>query len=116
MGHVTSFARLNLIGMGKNMFPLTLVLAGMLAASQAQGNSNHLSGQTSLYLKRAVSQPVDWYPWGWRRFSTGKTAQPPDSIGRRGRLVSVVYPHGSRNVHQCLDCRLHQSAFRRGKG
>jgi hypothetical protein len=47
VGHVTSFARLNLIGMGKNMFPLTLVLAGIVAASQAQGNSNHLSGQTS---------------------------------------------------------------------
>jgi uncharacterized protein YyaL (SSP411 family) len=49
--------------MGKNMFPLMLVLAGIVAASQAQGNSNHLSGQTSLYLKRAVSQPVDWCPW-----------------------------------------------------
>src|SRR5271170_3624579 len=49
--------------MGKNMFLLTMVLAGIVAASQAHGNSNHLSGQTSLYLKRAVSQPVDWYPW-----------------------------------------------------
>jgi Protein of unknown function, DUF255 len=64
VGLVTSFARPNLIRMGKNMFLLTLVLAGTVAASQAQGNSNHLSGQTSLYLKRAVSQPVDWYPWG----------------------------------------------------
>src|SRR5271154_739201 len=53
---------------------------------------------------------------GCRRFSTGKTAQPPDFVGCRCRLVSVVYPHGSRNVHQCLDRRLHQSAFRRGKG
>src|ERR1700690_3346418 len=39
---------------------------------------------------------------GCGRFSTGKTAQLPDSIGRRGRLVSVVHPHGSRDVHQRL--------------
>jgi len=45
VGHVTSFARLNLIGMGENMFLLTLVLAGIVSASQAHGNSNHLSGQ-----------------------------------------------------------------------
>jgi uncharacterized protein YyaL (SSP411 family) len=77
VGHVTSFARLNLIGMGKNMFPLTLVLAGIVAASQAQGNSNHLSGQTSLYLKRAVSQPVDWYPWGAGAFQRAKQLNRP---------------------------------------
>src|SRR5271168_190742 len=63
--------------MGKNMFPLTLVLAGMLAASQAQGDSNHLSGQTSLYLKRAVSQPVDWYPWGGGAFQRAKQLNRP---------------------------------------
>jgi uncharacterized protein YyaL (SSP411 family) len=77
VGHVTSFARLNLIGMGKNMFLLTLVLAGTVAASQAQGNSNHLSGQTSLYLKRAVSQPVDWYPWGGGAFQRAKQLNRP---------------------------------------
>jgi uncharacterized protein len=75
--HVTSFARLNLIGMGKNMFLLTLVLAGIVAASRAQGNSNHLSGQTSLYLKRAVSQPVDWYPWGGGAFQRAKQLNRP---------------------------------------
>jgi uncharacterized protein len=77
VGHVTSFARLNLIGMGKNMFLLTLVLAGTVAASQAQGNSNHLSGQTSLYLKRAVSQPVDWHPWGGGAFQRAKQLNRP---------------------------------------
>src|SRR5271168_3828743 len=63
--------------MGKNMFPLTLVLAGVLAASQAQGNSNHLSGQTSRYLKRAVSQPVDWYPWGAGAFQRAQQLNRP---------------------------------------
>src|ERR1700722_3695154 len=68
---------MNLIGMGKNMFLLTLVLAGIVSASQAQGNSNHLSGQTSLYLKRAVSQPVDWYPWGAGAFQRAKQLNRP---------------------------------------
>ena len=63
--------------MGKNVFLLTLVLAGIVAASQAQGNSNHLSGQTSLYLKRAVSQPVDWYPWGADAFQRAKQLNRP---------------------------------------
>jgi uncharacterized protein YyaL (SSP411 family) len=77
VGYVTSFARLNLIGMGENMFLLTLVLAGTVAAGQAHGNSNHLSGQTSLYLKRAVSQPVDWYPWGAGAFQRAKQLNRP---------------------------------------
>ena len=77
MGHVASFARLNLIGMAKNVFLLTLVLAGTVAASQAHGNSNHLSGQTSPYLKRAVSQPVDWYPWGADAFQRSKELNRP---------------------------------------
>jgi hypothetical protein len=72
VGLVTYFARPNLIRMGKNMFLLTLVSAGAVAASQARGNSNHLSGQTLLYLKRAVSQPVDWYPWGAGAFQRAK--------------------------------------------
>ena len=63
--------------MGKNMFLLTLVLAGIVSASQAQENSNHLSGQTSLYLKRAVSQPVDWYPWGGGAFQRAKQLNRP---------------------------------------
>jgi uncharacterized protein len=63
--------------MGKNVFLLTLVLAGTVAASQAEGNSNHLSGQTSQYLKRAVSQPVDWYPWGAGAFQRAKQLNRP---------------------------------------
>jgi uncharacterized protein YyaL (SSP411 family) len=42
----------------------------MIGLSAAQAGPNHLSGQGAAYLKRAESQPVDWYPWGpeaWRR-------------------------------------------------
>jgi uncharacterized protein len=65
---VTFSAALNLIGMGRNVFLVMLSLACIVATSPAQGNLNHLRGQTSQYLKRAVSQPVDWYPWGPEAF------------------------------------------------
>ena len=47
---------------------LVLALASMVASGQAQAKPNHLRGQTSPYLKRAVSQPVDWYPWSAEAF------------------------------------------------
>ena len=40
----------------------------MVASGQAQAKRNHLGGQASPYLKRAVSQPVDWYPWSAEAF------------------------------------------------
>jgi uncharacterized protein len=40
----------------------------MVAAGQAQAKPNHLGGQASPYLRRAVSQPVDWYPWSAEAF------------------------------------------------
>jgi uncharacterized protein YyaL (SSP411 family) len=73
-GSVTYSGGLNLIHMGRNIFLLVLALAFMIAAGRAQTKPNHLSGQTSPYLKRAVSQPVDWYPWG------------PESFKRAGEL------------------------------
>ncbi len=54
--------------MRRNVFLLVLGLACIVATSPGQGNLNHLSGQTSPYLKRSVSQPVDWYPWGPEAF------------------------------------------------
>jgi uncharacterized protein len=63
VGSVTNSAGPNLIDMRRNVFLLVLGLASIVAASRAQAKPNHLSGQTSPYLKRAVSQPVDWYPW-----------------------------------------------------
>src|ERR1700694_342765 len=47
---------------------LVLALASMVASGQAPEEPNHLRGQTSPYLKRAVSQPVDWYPWSAEAF------------------------------------------------
>jgi len=68
VGSVTYIAGPNLIDMRSNIFLLMLGLASIVSTSPAQGNSNHLSGQTSPYLKQAVSQAVDWYPWGVEAF------------------------------------------------
>ena len=68
-GIVTFSAALNLISMRGNVFLLMLGLECIVTTSPAQGNLNHLRGQTSPYLKRVVSQPVDWYPWGPEAFT-----------------------------------------------
>ena len=69
---VTYSARLNLSGMRRNILLLVLAFISIAAASGAEGNSNHLRGQKSSYLKRAVFQPVDWYPWGAEVFQRAK--------------------------------------------
>jgi uncharacterized protein len=56
---------------------LLFTLTPVVAASAAQGSLNHLSGQTAPYLKRAVSQPVDWYPWGTNAFRRAKELNRP---------------------------------------
>ncbi|HEV2732670.1 MAG TPA: DUF255 domain-containing protein [Terriglobales bacterium] len=63
--------------MRSTVFLLVLGLISITAASRAQGNPNHLSGQISPYLKRAVSQPVDWYPWGAEVFQRAKELDRP---------------------------------------
>jgi thiol:disulfide interchange protein len=74
---VTYSAELNLSGMRRNVFLLVLSLISIATAGRAQGNPNHLSGQTSPYLKRAVFQPVDWYPWGAEVFRRAKELDRP---------------------------------------
>jgi|SRR5271165_2850821 len=49
-------------------------LAGMAVA---QAKPNHLAAETSPYLKRAISQPVDWYPWGLAAFKRAKELNRP---------------------------------------
>ncbi len=63
--------------MRRNVFLLALGLASIVATGPAQGNPNHLRGQTSPYLKRAVSQPVDWYPWGADAFQRATNLNRP---------------------------------------
>jgi uncharacterized protein YyaL (SSP411 family) len=62
--------------MRRNIFLFVLGLASIVSA-RADGNSNHLSAQRSPYLKRAVSQPVDWYPWGADAFQRAKELNRP---------------------------------------
>ncbi len=63
--------------MRRIVFLLVLGLISMATASRAQGDPNHLSGQTSPYLRRAVSQPVDWHPWGADVFQRARALNRP---------------------------------------
>jgi uncharacterized protein YyaL (SSP411 family) len=56
---------------------LLLGLIAVAAAGRAQAIPNHLNGQRSAYLKRAVLQPVDWYPWGGQAFQRAKELNRP---------------------------------------
>src|ERR1700724_2633802 len=47
------------------------------AAAPAQEKLNHLVADNSPYLKRAISQPVDWYPWGAAAFGRAKELDRP---------------------------------------
>jgi uncharacterized protein len=69
---------LNLSGMRRNIpIVVGLALTSVMAANCVQASPNHLSGQQSAYLKRAVSQPVDWYPWGTAAFERAKELNRP---------------------------------------
>lgn len=56
---------------------LGFVVISVVAVSFARTNPNHLGGQQSAYLKHAVSQPVDWYPWGAAAFVRAKDLSRP---------------------------------------
>ena len=42
---------------------LPLVMLWFVAGAVGQTNPNHLAGEQSRYLRRAMNQPVNWYPW-----------------------------------------------------
>jgi uncharacterized protein YyaL (SSP411 family) len=52
--------------------------------------ANHLSGETSPYLKEHASQPVDWYPWGKEAFDKAKKEHKP-----------IFLSLGYRTCHWC---------------
>ena len=69
---------LHLTGVRRNGVPLLLLtLTSLVASSAVQGSPNHLSGQAAPYLQRAVSQPVDWYPWGADAFKRARELNRP---------------------------------------
>jgi hypothetical protein len=63
--------------MRQNILLLVLCLISLAVSARAQASTNHLNGQRSAYLKRAVSQPVDWYPWGAPAFQRAKDLNRP---------------------------------------
>ena len=51
---------------------LPLVMLGFAASAVGQTKTNHLAGEQSRYLNRAMNQPVDWYPWSADAFKRAK--------------------------------------------
>jgi hypothetical protein len=43
----------------------------------AQPFTNHLAGETSLYLKQHAHNPVDWYPWGPEALARARSLDRP---------------------------------------
>ena len=70
----TTAAR-KLLGRPRHTVLVLLVFASLIPRGAAQ--ANHLSGQASPYLRRAVSQPVDWYPWGAEAFKRARLLNRP---------------------------------------
>src|ERR1700693_4225710 len=63
--------------MRKKVVVLLLGLISGVAAGSGQGSPNRLSGQESAYLKRAIFQPVDWYPCGTLAFQRARDLNRP---------------------------------------
>jgi uncharacterized protein YyaL (SSP411 family) len=79
------------------IFALAIVFSlAWTAAAPAQEKLNHLSGEGSPYLKRAISQPVGW-PLGRCGFSACERAELPHTFRCGGGVVSLVRPDGSRD-------------------
>ncbi len=57
----------------------TFILSWMvsLAVLSAGAEENHLAGESAAYLKRAASQPVDWYPYGKQAFGRAEKLDRP---------------------------------------
>jgi hypothetical protein len=62
---------------GNALRPLLLTWTSLVILNAAQASPNHLSGQMARYLNRAISQPVDWYPWGANAFKRAKELNRP---------------------------------------
>jgi thiol-disulfide isomerase/thioredoxin len=59
---------------------MTLLLILVVMSSSlglSAPTSNHLAGQSSVYLSRAAAQPVDWYPWSAEAFEHAQKRNRP---------------------------------------
>ncbi len=56
---------------------LLLLMLGGVASAVGQTKPNHLAGEHPPYLKRAMNQPVNWYPWGKDAFGRAEDLNVP---------------------------------------
>ena len=95
---VKAAALSGLPGRRRNVLPLLLAWTSLVVSNPAQAGPNHLNDQAAPYLNRAVSQAVDWYPWGADAFKRAKELNRPILLDMGSRLVWRVRPHGSREL------------------
>jgi len=56
---------------------LLLLMPGGVASAVGQTKPNHLAGEHSPYLRRAMNQPVKWYPWDKDAFERAEDLNVP---------------------------------------
>jgi uncharacterized protein len=54
-----------------------VAILGLMSVAKAQARPNHLAAEHSPYLRRAIYQPVDWYPWSEDAFKDARAANRP---------------------------------------
>ncbi|WP_457746216.1 thioredoxin domain-containing protein [Sulfurimonas sp.] len=54
-----------------------LLIILLISSIHAKASYNHLSLESSPYLKQHASNPVDWYPWGEKAFLKAKKENKP---------------------------------------
>ena len=74
---VKAAALSGLPGRRRNVLPLLLAWTSLVVSNPAQAGPNHLNDQAAPYLNRAVSQAVDWHPWGADAFKRAKELNRP---------------------------------------
>ena len=73
----TLLALLSLIRMRERVLLSLVATLGWMSCAAAQASSNHLAGEHSAYLRRAIGQPVGWYPWNEEAFKRAKALNRP---------------------------------------
>ena len=63
--------------MRERVLLVLVAFLGWISCAVAQASPNHLADEHSPYLRRAIGQPVDWYPWSANAFQRARALNRP---------------------------------------
>lgn len=63
--------------MRERVLLVLVAFLGWISCAVAQASPNHLMGEHSPYLRQALEQPVDWYPWSEDAFQRARALNRP---------------------------------------